>query len=387
MPFLSLLFFFPFQESPFSVHQIEYLKGHIKPISSEKGGGYDWAPFLNEVKGRDVVALGEFTHGAQEIFDSRNSLIKELHQKLGFDLILFESGLGEVGAVYRDWNQVEDSKLTSGFFFGWRNAAFLELMLYARERNLTVAGFDVQRTGSVFTNRVGAASFTELESRFVALKAKLSSYRTQASTVRSEYDALTKMYATEYDQLNDTFERRVIKNRLTYLNYMYQFCVDKDWSKRWAARDEAMADNVIWILQQNPDRKAIIIGHNYHISRHNPKEQVMGEVLAKRFGKQLYVLGVFAGAGSIHNNAGKREVLSEPDLKKMDLKHLALQDGYEIGFLSLPSHSNLRNQWLFEPMIANDTFIDLSKGNRLTLTRWFDGVLLIDHVTPPQEKS
>ena len=49
---------------------------------------------------------------------------------------------------------------------------------------------------------------------------------------------------------------------------MLKFTADKDWSARWAARDSAMADNVVW-LKENlfPQRKMIVIGHNYHLAR------------------------------------------------------------------------------------------------------------------------
>ncbi|HEV7783653.1 MAG TPA: hypothetical protein VGO58_20420 [Chitinophagaceae bacterium] len=43
-----------------------------------------------------MVLIGEPNHGSKEIFLLRNSLIKFLHESHGFDIILFESGIGEL---------------------------------------------------------------------------------------------------------------------------------------------------------------------------------------------------------------------------------------------------------------------------------------------------
>ena len=43
-------------------------------------------------QGKEIVMLGEQTHGEGTAFETKIKLIKYLHKELGFDLLLFESG-------------------------------------------------------------------------------------------------------------------------------------------------------------------------------------------------------------------------------------------------------------------------------------------------------
>src|SRR5690606_42073490 len=47
------------------------------------------------LKGVEIIALGENTHGLGEVFAAKTELVKFLHQELGFDWVLFESGYGD----------------------------------------------------------------------------------------------------------------------------------------------------------------------------------------------------------------------------------------------------------------------------------------------------
>ena len=80
-------------------------------IKLETGG-----TLLDAVKNYKIVLLGEFNHGSKEIFLTRNELVKELHRKLDFDVILFESGIGEVGAIGIERELLSKEQMTNGFF-------------------------------------------------------------------------------------------------------------------------------------------------------------------------------------------------------------------------------------------------------------------------------
>jgi erythromycin esterase-like protein len=59
-------------------------------------------------------------------------------------------------------------------------------------------------------------------------------------------------------------------------------------------RDEFMADNIDWLLEQNPQAKIILWAHNGHIAR---ADGAMGGHLAKRHGESLCVIGFATGTG------------------------------------------------------------------------------------------
>ncbi len=107
-----------------------------------------WEGLGNAIRNKRIVLLGEFTHGASEISTLRNDLIRYLHQKKGFNVILFESGIGEV--VLNDFRKekLSPKQMTYGFIGPWRTQEFVELMTYVKSNDLSIARFDVQRSDS-----------------------------------------------------------------------------------------------------------------------------------------------------------------------------------------------------------------------------------------------
>ncbi|MGB5554717.1 MAG: hypothetical protein WBM83_08685, partial [Flavobacteriaceae bacterium] len=48
---------------------------------------------LSPLKNSKIVLLGEQTHGDGAVFDKKVELIKALHEQLGFNIVVFESGM------------------------------------------------------------------------------------------------------------------------------------------------------------------------------------------------------------------------------------------------------------------------------------------------------
>jgi len=149
-----------------------------------------------------------------------------------------------------------------------------------------------------------------------------------------------------------------------------------------------MANNVMWLMDNVfKGQKIILVAHNFHVANFNQKEEVMGEFLAKKYRNKMYVLGTFAAKGSYHNNAGKPRKMLPPDAKQADLKHYINALPKYAYFLKIPQKKTMGNQWLFKPIIVNDTFINLNGGKKMVLASHFDGLLLLDSVSPPEGKK
>ena len=227
----------------------------------------DWTDVLKIVENKRIVLLGELNHGSKEIFLLRNDLIKSLHEELGFNVILFESGIGELISIDRQKHNLTPTEMTYGFFSGWRTDEFTMLMDYIKSNNISISGFDVQRTGSTFEKTLiseleklnhSSDKFYDLEKRFSDEKSALTNRNTTFNSVNNSTNELINDYKilkssiekSQLQDLNETsyFVIRTIQNRINYLEYFLDFVKDKDYRKRWRARDFMMYSNIDWLL-------------------------------------------------------------------------------------------------------------------------------------------
>ena len=361
----------------------------------------DWSFLLPHVKDKNLILIGEFNHGSKEIFELRNSLIKYLHRKTGTKTILFEAGIGELIAADMNRDDLTPFQMTDGLFGGWRTKEFVELMSYVKSHNISIGGFDVQRTGLTFNPvlielvqrcKLDTLSSYDLETRYRLVARELTNRKAIYDSLRSITETLIRDYQkvktllspfiTEDAPRDLLLVNITLENRITYLSYMLQFLKDKDWNRRWAARDSAMAMNVQWLIERvYKDGPVILIGHNYHIGKYNEHEKVMGELLAPGYGNDLYSIGIFAGSGSFNDNSGEVVRMVPPDSAGLDIKHIISQLDGEVTFLDIPEKFSNGSDWLVQEITINDTFIDLENSNKMVLFESFDGLIFLKRVS------
>ena len=384
--------------------EMNFLESHAALISNDTSfNNSNWEPLSPQIADKQIILIGEPNHGSKEIFLIRNNLIKFLHEQHGFNTILFESGIGELILPEFRKAVITPIQMTYGFFGGWRTSEFRNLMEYVQQEQLSIAGFDVQRTGGSFEqvlskiatdHSIDSSLYIGLEGRFGKLMKLLKNRKTSYDSVHlqvhnliADYEILLKLLIdsdiTSYKPM--LLSMRTIENRISYLSYMLQFLKDKNWHRRWAARDSAMADNVLWLsnnIYQN--EKLIIVAHNFHIAKNNEIEEVMGEFLKKQFPGEMYTLGVFAGEGNFTGNYGNTELLAPPDSTQLDIKHIIEGLKREANFINIPEQTPTGGAWLFNKIIVNDTFIDLTGSNKMILSKHFDGLILLSSISEPE---
>lgn len=407
--FLPLLFFIPIflNAQILTQDHISFLKKNVIPISLNKNlSNQGWEKIGQNLTNKKFILIGEFNHGSREVFLLRNELIKYLHQEHQYDVILFEAGLGEMIRPDIEKSTLTPQQMTYGFFSGWRTSEFRDLMRYVKSENISIAGFDVQRTGGSFDDvlaelcqvaNIDSTDYQHLEKEYGILKKELTNRKIKwTESLQLKIEQLIQNYETIYLKILNTREflpmkksllsLKTIQNRVDYLKYMLQFKMDNDWNKRWAARDSLMADNLEWLsknIYQN--KNIIIVGHNFHISKHNEKEEVMGEFLKRKFEKEMFSIGVFGRTGTYLDNYGREEKLTESDVSHLDIKHIIQALKNKMNFLTIPKKPIRGDDWMRKPIIINDTFLDLSKSNSLVLSKNFDALLLLDEVSIPKK--
>jgi erythromycin esterase len=147
----------------------DWLREHAAVVSSIDPANEDFSdlePLAAAIGDARIVQLGESSHSAGATFRAKVRLIKFLHQRMGFDVLVWESGLYDVGKTndaIRAGGDVSDAGML-GVFAIWSNTEEVApLWDYARDswstsQPLEMTGYDMQ-----FSGPAGQGFFTELE--------------------------------------------------------------------------------------------------------------------------------------------------------------------------------------------------------------------------------
>lgn len=77
-----------------------WLQAQVRPVRTidfnDDDNVSDLEPLANAIGGARVVQLGEPSHGAGSSFAAKARIVKFLHKRLGFDVLIWESGLYDV---------------------------------------------------------------------------------------------------------------------------------------------------------------------------------------------------------------------------------------------------------------------------------------------------
>src|SRR5690349_7641461 len=122
----------------------------IRSIDAADEDFSDLEPLMDAIGSASVVQLGEPSHGAGSSFAAKVRLIEFLHQRMGFDVLVWESGMHGMQRVQSSMRSAEDAVTAAqkGIFTIWSNTEQVRPLLeYVRASQssahpLEMAGFD-----------------------------------------------------------------------------------------------------------------------------------------------------------------------------------------------------------------------------------------------------
>ena len=134
-----------------------WLASHVTAVRTIDASDEDFSdlePLADAIGAARVVQLGEPSHGAGACFAAKARIVKFLHQRHGFDVLIWESGLYDVALAQAGMRGADDAMTAArrGVFTLWSMAAQVKPLFdtikasQATVRPLEMAGFDMQVT-------------------------------------------------------------------------------------------------------------------------------------------------------------------------------------------------------------------------------------------------
>ncbi|MBM7117291.1 erythromycin esterase family protein [Archangium primigenium] len=284
----------------------------VKLPSAEPGRGVeDLEPLRPVLQDARVVAMGEATHGTREFFQLKHRLFEFLVTRLGFTALVFESSFAEMLPLdeYVLTGKGDPAALLEGDT--WDTEEVLALVRWMRRynedpahpRKLRIWGMDMQYSPEAvarvltYLEQVDPAQVPALREPFAPLTEpsartffRLPLERKEA--VRDLLDTLSARFEREREAWSRrtrpeawTLARQNLRVLRQYLAHVLH--------EAGGERDQAMADNVRWLLEWVPGTRMAVWSHNGHVMRGPSewKDMPMGRHLARTLGPALYVFG------------------------------------------------------------------------------------------------
>jgi erythromycin esterase len=351
----------------------------------------DLAPLGDALADARVIGLGEATHGTREFFQAKHRIVRYLVEQQGLRLVAMEANLPETMAldnyvVHGEGDALE--ALAGTHFWIWRTEAVLALVEWLREFNaerplkdrVRFYGIDAQyTTGAVeHLDEFLASADPDLQEE---LQADLAATNDEGK-ITDQYMSDHDPEATErlLDRLGTAFEERreafvtATSKRETMMARRCLRVVEQVRQRRIAretegiqasmvVRDEAMAENLSWVLEYEAADRTVLWAHDSHICRTvnvgalvEPAPS-LGNYLAERYGDDYFALGFDFFSGSISAIGIGLAPESELTTWSLDkppadsITRVFAATGSNLAFLDFDtvSENGQLGQWLAEP--------------------------------------
>ena len=270
-----------------------------------------------------IVGVGEATHGSSEFQTLKLEMFKKLVEENGFTAFALEADFAdclEANEFIQGGEGNARDIVNNMSFKIYHTVEMARILDWMREYNLSVPkekslrfyGFDMQNPEKgvdFLKNYMEENGITGIDTS--SLDDWLDEERTESLTeedaekIKAELSEIRKAVETLSDSQQDFDTICAIKTTENIESTLgYIFVEDLD---MYAYRDEAMADNVTWILELEKklgSGKVMLAAHDGHISKAPHSSMIpttMGHILKEKYGDEYYSLGTdfFKGKANI----------------------------------------------------------------------------------------
>ena len=333
------------------------------------------------------IFLGESSHTIGDYNHLRVRMIKYLHEKLNYNVIVFEAPFSNLQYINENRGVLTAEKMVRmGLYSIWKTDDLVELMNYLKTHpKLKIVGVDCQ---DYYVDSLSINSY------YLKIEKQNSELAKDYKQVTTEYRQLMKLFRDsniiESEQLIiliNKLQKTLKNNNLNdfelqfqlsnFKNNCSQFQISQsDFSKSNQFRDSTMAENYLTLTKNLfPNEKVIVWGHNAHLSKKSldaiyPKS--MGEFLNEKI--KFNAIGLYAYGGNYEFSYTKETKTIKKPSKKY-LEYYLHQNDLELSYIDLKNIS--LDSWL------NKTYKTLNTGHgtkHIAPSLFFDAIIFFQHV-------
>lgn len=336
----------------------------INSIQFSDTGSDDLARIGIAVGNSKIVLLGEQSHGDGATFEAKSRIIKYLHEKKGFNVLVFESDFYGLNRAWEDHTNSDSTiEVVKNNMYGiWSKcrqvSQLFDYIDHSTHKNtLHVAGIDIRHClryskrqyTAEFKQHFKNYSLPDSDSTefnyFLDILTELikNEYKSKA---RSEEKTFFITYLSQLiaQQTGNEFWNQELNNLASFANNTWNLG-KSEWS-----RDAIMAQNLLWLFRKKyAGEKLIIWAHNGHISRDMESFQIqkgvflfpeytpnMGDFLYNEISDTMYSIGFVSNQGFSRFAGYDTSEFFKP-YKGKNFEQLMTAQGYNFSFTDLKS--------------------------------------------------
>lgn len=272
------------------VSLVKSLNKVIKPILTLRpDSSFEDIHFLNDVlEGKEVIALGEVTHGTREVFEYKDRLVRYLVSNLNYKTIVFEAD----NAGMENLDNYINGKIDNAIMSPNYKALFECLRAYNKtvkeEDKVHLYGLELREFSPAIDKILVSNMNLDQEDKEIFLEIK-----------NTPFDKIDKKHLAKFRIACTRLPRNLHSKMLIQLidNY-YKFIGKKN--GKIGVRDAFMAENALALKESTNDKKMIIWAHNGHVAKTSLyNEPAMGEYLRNAFKDKYYVIATDINKGNV----------------------------------------------------------------------------------------